>query len=73
MREFDDVFEPERLEPQLGAQLAQLGLQRVVHHGARHNGDRRVAVFVRRAKAVEEAEAVDERHAQVEDDRVGVG
>ena len=50
MRELDDVFEPERLEAQLRAKLAQLGLQRVVHDGARHDGDRRVAVLVRRCE-----------------------
>ena len=46
MRELDDVFEPQRLEAQLRAELAQLGLHRVVHDGARHDGDRRVAVLV---------------------------
>jgi len=31
MRELDDVLEPQRLEPQLRSQLAQLGLQGIIH------------------------------------------
>ena len=71
--ESDQIFEPERLELQLGAKLAQLGRDLIVEEVvAGDDGDRRVALLVARPQPAEEAEAVDERHPQVEDDGVGM-
>ena len=71
----DQIFEPQRLEAQLGAQLAQLVGDGIVKEiVARDDGDRRGrdALTVLRAEPSQESETIDERHAQVEDDRVGV-
>ena len=71
--EADEIFEPERLEPQLGAELAELGRHRLVEEiVAGDDGDGRRPLIVVRPQPPQEPEAVDQRHAQVEDDRVGV-
>src|SRR5437899_11170465 len=72
VREAHEVFEPHRLEPQLGAQGAEL-----VRHGivekivAGDDGNWRVALVGVLAKASQKAEPVDERHAEIENDGVG--
>src|SRR5437868_3365848 len=70
--EADEILEPHGLEAQFGAQLPQLVRNGIVEKiVAGDDGDRRVALFFVRAQAAQESEAVDERHAEVEDDGVG--
>jgi hypothetical protein len=72
-READEVFEPERLEPQLRAKLLQL-----VRHGlieevvTSDDSDRSFPLMIVRAQAPKESKTIDERHAQIEDDCVRV-
>ncbi len=69
----DEILEPHRLEPQLGTELAQLiGYGIVKEVVARHDGDRCPAVVFVRAQAAQEAQAIDERHAEVENNRIGM-
>ena len=71
-REAHEVFEPHRLEPELGAESAKLVRHRIVQKViAGDDGHGRVALILVRAQPPEKAEAVDERHAEVENDRVG--
>src|SRR5437667_12662216 len=71
--EADEILEPHRFEPQLGAELAQLIRDRVVEEVvASDDGDGNVALVFDGAQAAEKPEAVDERHAQIEDDGVRV-
>src|SRR4249919_936855 len=73
VREIDDVFEPQRFEVQLGAELRQLAgnafVERVVR---RHDGNRRGLALLARTEPVEKTKTVDQRHPQVHDDRVRV-
>ena len=74
--EADEILEPKGLESQLGAQLPQLRCNRVVQEViARDDGDRRgrQALAGLRPKLSEKAQAVNERHPQIEDDRVWMG
>src|SRR5438552_7834953 len=67
----DEILEPHRFKPQLGAELAQLVRDRVVEEVvAGDDGDGDVALLFVGSQASEEAEAVDERHAQIQDDGV---
>src|SRR5437588_1718472 len=71
--EADEILEPHRFEPQLGAKLAELVRDRVVEEVvAGDDGDGNVALVFDGSQAAEEPEAVDERHAQVENDGVRV-
>src|SRR5689334_20684976 len=70
-RKAHEVLEPHRLEAQFGAQLAELVRHRVVEKiVAGDDGDRGVALLVMGAETPEKSQAVDEGHAQVEDDGV---
>ena len=69
--ETDQIFEPERLEPQLRAELPQLGRDLIVEKiVAGDDGHGRVALFVVRPQPAQEAQAVDQRHPKIQDDRV---
>src|SRR5215470_18976431 len=69
--EAHEVFEPHRLEAQLGAERAELVRHRVVQKIiAGHDRDRRIALLLVRAQAAQKSEAVDERHPEIEDDGV---
>src|SRR2546425_8840436 len=71
--ETDEILEPERLEPQLGAELAKLVRHAVVEEIiAGDDRNRRVALLVERAEAPQEPQTVHERHAEIQDDRVRV-
>jgi len=55
----------------LRAQFPELGRHAIVQKiVAGYDGDRRGAVFVAGAQAAQEAQPIDQRHPQVEDDRV---
>src|SRR3990172_8805624 len=72
-READKVLEPEWLESQFRTQFVQLHRHRVVKEViAGDDGDRCGARVVLSAEPAEEAETVQQRHPQVEDDRVGM-
>src|SRR5436190_14407612 len=67
----DEILEPQRLEPQLGAELAQLVRYRVVEEIiARDDGDGDGSLVLLGTQAPQEPQTVDERHAQIEDDGV---
>src|SRR5881396_463311 len=69
--EADQILQPHRLEAQLGAELAQLVRDGIVEKiVARDNGDWSVALLFVRSQPAEKAEAVDERHPKIQDDRV---
>src|SRR5471030_95890 len=71
-RHRDDLFDPDRLEQHLGFEPLQFGHGGVVDaRVAGDDGDGRVPMGRLRAEAVEKADAVHERHPQVEQDRVG--
>src|SRR5881394_3619608 len=70
--EAHQIFEPHRFEAELGAERAKLVRNRVVQKVvARDDGDGRVALLFVSPEAAQEAETIDERHPEVEDDRVG--
>ena len=66
-------FGPDRLEADLGAELVDLGecffAQRHIAGDDRHRNALALGAL---AQPVEKPESVHERHAEVEDDRVGV-
>lgn len=71
--EADQIFEPHRLESELGAELAEFSGDGVVEEVvAGHYGHWSPALFVFGTKTTQEAETIDERHAEVENDGVGV-
>src|SRR5262249_37138573 len=73
-RDVDDFVEPDRLEDDFGVEVVHLLEHRIVDARiARDDGNRNVAGDIVRAQAVEEPDAVHERHPQVEEDRVGPG
>src|SRR5262249_5643454 len=64
--------DPQRLEPQLRIKRTDLVARRLVQiRQARDDGDRKARMAL--AETVEEAEAIDEGHLQIEHDRVGRG
>jgi len=69
--EADEVLEPQGLESQLGAEgpkfIRDLVFEKIV---AGHDGDGRGPVALVLAKSAQEPKAVDERHAEVEDDGI---
>src|SRR5436190_550106 len=67
----DQVLEPQRLEAQLGAELAKLVRDAIVEEiVAGDDGDRCVPLMLDCAEPSEKSQAVDERHSEVEDDGV---
>src|SRR5438105_1267328 len=72
-READQILQPHRLEPQLGAEFAELARDAVIEEVvARYNRHRRPALSVKGAKPSQEPQAIDQRHPQVENDGVRV-
>src|SRR4029079_10168387 len=67
----NQILEPQRLESQLRAELAKLGRHGIVEEIVPgDDGHRYLPLFVVRTETPQEPEAVDQRHAQVEDDCV---
>jgi hypothetical protein len=70
--EADEVFEPQRLKPQLSPEgkkfIRELIVQEIV---ARDDGDGRCAAAFVLAESPKESKTVDEWHPQVQDDGVG--
>src|SRR5437588_4558816 len=70
--EADEIFEPHRLEAELRPELAQLVRHALVEEVvARHDCDRDLALIFESPQASQEAEAVEQRHSEIQDDRVG--
>jgi hypothetical protein len=71
--ETNQILEPHRLESQFGAELDELGRHRLVEEVvAGDDGHRYVAVVARCSESAKKAESVEDRHAQVENNRVRV-
>jgi len=72
MSQANEVLEPERLELELGAQLAELGRKLIVEKVvARHDCDRdAVLLAFGRPESLEKTKAIDQRHPQIEDDGI---
>ena len=67
------VLEPERLEADIGTQVTKFGQDRVVEALiAGHDNDRGLTMRLHGAQSVQQPEAVDERHAEIQDDGVRV-
>jgi hypothetical protein len=70
-READEILEPHRLEAEFRAELTQLARDFVFEEiVAGDDRDWCQALGIEGSQAAKEAEAVDERHSQVKDDRV---
>src|SRR5690349_2874041 len=71
--ETDQILEPHRLEPYLRAEVVEFGGHRVIEEViARHNRHWNRPFVSGRSQAAKETQAVQNRHAEVENDRVGV-
>jgi hypothetical protein len=74
--EADEIFEPERLEPQFRAKLPEFRRHRVIKKViACDDGDRRrrLSLTGLRPELSEKAKSVNEGHPEIQDDRVGLG
>ena len=70
--ETDEILEPERFESQFSAQRAKLGRDRIVEEiVARHDRHGSGALIVSSTEPAQESQTIDQRHPQVENDRVG--
>src|SRR6266581_8515651 len=70
--EADEVLEPEGFETQLGAQLTKLRRDRVLEEiVARNDCHGRKALIIPSTEPAQESQTIDERHPQIENDRVG--
>src|SRR5207244_10706047 len=69
--ESNQILEPQRLEAQLGAELAKLVRDAVVEEiVAGDDGNRCVSLMLERAEPSQESKSVNERHSKVENDCV---